>query len=184
MAAMTEAEAVAYAPQWGSYINNSDPGYIMYSVIPPEQAAHRDEMVAHIKGHCLPIATGPHGEEGDEDELGRLVAYLEGLSYGAAYLTEFPDYPADAIPCLPKGFVDRSWKQEPCPCFIHDETGLVLWVGYPDDDGPRFSLQRATTRHPEAGWQFDGGLLDLCETDDWAIMARSIPNFINATEGK
>lgn len=83
---MTEREAQECAPQWGSFIRNSDPGYIMYTAIPPEQAAHRDEMVAFIKSHCM-AAAQRNVDAGDfldgPEELARLVAYLDGLTYPA-----------------------------------------------------------------------------------------------------
>ncbi|MDR7061200.1 MULTISPECIES: hypothetical protein [unclassified Sphingopyxis] len=97
---------------------------------------------------------------------------------------EFPDYPADAVPTIPAGFIDRSWKQEPCPCFIHEASGVVLWVDYPDandreagGDFSRFQVQRCTNRHPEGGWQFADGILSLFETDDWDAVLRSLPGF-------
>lgn len=132
-------------------------------------------------GHCLKVLArqSRHGR-------GRLGVLL----HTPTYATEFPDYPASDLPPIPEGFTDRSWRNEPCPCFIHEATGLVLWCDYADrdkrewGDAPRFSLNRCTNRHPEAGWQFDGALIDLCETDEWDIMARSIPNFINPTEGE
>ncbi len=90
------------------------------------------------------------------------------------YQTEFPDYPAEAMPAIPDGFTDRSWRNEPCPCFIHEASGLVLWVDFPDPKArhygtpsARYVLQRCTNRHPQAGWQFDDGLQQVTETDDW-----------------
>lgn len=98
-----------------------------------------------------------------------------------SYMTEFPDYPVGEMPALPAGFVDRSWRVEPCPCFIHEEIGLVLWTDRADPDlrdGRRFTLQKATNRHPEAGWQFDDGLLFVVALNDWAEMARVIAPLI------
>jgi hypothetical protein len=84
---MTEAEAAEYGPQWGSLMTNGDPGYIMYTAIPPEAPAHRDIMVAWLRDHCLPLAREGCAEEGDEFEysdvemLKRMIAYLEALEY-------------------------------------------------------------------------------------------------------
>jgi hypothetical protein len=90
---MTATEAREYGPQWGSYMTSGDPGYIMYTAIPPEEAAHRDTMVAYLKEHCLPIAernayaavmTDPDSEEpceDDVDKIDRMVAYLEALTF-------------------------------------------------------------------------------------------------------
>lgn len=100
------------------------------------------------------------------------------------YQTEFPAYPVASMPAIPEGFADRSWHNEACPSFIHEASGVVLWIDWPDvyemGMGVRFVAQRCTTRHPEAGWQFDDMVIDLFETDDWAIVVRSLPNFIGA----
>lgn len=81
---MTEAEAREYVPQWGSYMRAGDPGYIMYTAVPPERAEHRDEMAAHVRSHCLPIAHSEHGEPEDVERLRDLLAYLAALEYPAA----------------------------------------------------------------------------------------------------
>lgn len=103
---------------------------------------------------------------------------------------EFPEYPADEMPTIPEGFTDRSWSNEPCPCFIHEASGVVLWVDYPDTadreygaDMARFQVQRCTNRSPEGGWQFDGGLLSLFETDDWETVLRSLPAYTDWSAG-
>ena len=100
------------------------------------------------------------------------------------YSTEFPGFPADAIPSLPEGFVDRSWHNDICPSFIHGESGIVLWIDHPDttqrefEELPRFRAQRCVNRRSDAGWLFDGSEIDLFETDDWATAERSLHNFI------
>lgn len=85
---MSASEARAYIPQWGSFVTNSDPGYIAYTAIPPEEPGHRDTMVDYLRGRCLPIALEEGGDpEGDEyewsdvEQLHRAIAYLEALSY-------------------------------------------------------------------------------------------------------
>lgn len=90
---MTAAEAAAYGPQWGSYMNSYDPGYIMYTAIPPEEPEHRDTMVEWLREHCLPLARADaakgwpeRSEDEDEDEdeperVERMIAYLEALTY-------------------------------------------------------------------------------------------------------
>lgn len=89
------------------------------------------------------------------------------------YRSEFPDFPADAMPAVPNSFYDRSWRNEPCPSFMHDETGLLLQVDYPEAsqrefaDAPRFRAYRLEAAHPDAGWQIDGDLNAFIETDDW-----------------
>lgn len=99
------------------------------------------------------------------------------------YQTEFPDYPVASMPAIPEGFTDRSWRNEACPCFIHEASGVMLLIGYPDPeqrdwDGARFLAMRCPTYHPEAGWQIDGEMIELFESDDWATVERSLPNFI------
>lgn len=84
---MTESEAKEYGPQWGSFIRAGDPGSIMYSRIPPERPEHRDEMVAYLRDHCLPVAKRhavgmpEAGEPDDRQQIRRMMAYLESLSY-------------------------------------------------------------------------------------------------------
>lgn len=99
-----------------------------------------------------------------------------------SYLTQFPDFPADAMPMLPAGFMDRSWRNEACPSIIHEESGVVVWIGHPDPalrewDGGRFTVHKCGTRCPAAGWQFDEAVADLFESDDWSTVLRSLPNF-------
>lgn len=96
------------------------------------------------------------------------------------YQTEFPDYPADALPELPEGFTDRSWRNELSPCFIHDASGLVLWCDYPAaearefPDAARFTLHKCIGRHPTAGWQFDESMLIIGSAEAWDDMAALI----------
>jgi hypothetical protein len=90
------------------------------------------------------------------------------------YREEFPEYPVESMPTLPDGWTDRSWKNEPVPCFIHEATGIILWIDFPpemtaemeDVDCERFFAQRCLEKHPEAGWQMNE-LADLFATDDW-----------------
>lgn len=85
---LDEAEAAEYVPQWGSYMTAGDPGAIMYSRVPPEEAAHRDSMLRYVRAHCYPIADSgindsdlDEGDESDKVKLRRLAAYLKGLDY-------------------------------------------------------------------------------------------------------
>lgn len=66
-----------------------------------------------------------------------------------SFREQFPNYPASAMPTLPEGFVDQSWRNDTCPSFIHATAGLLLWVDYPDMtrrelSGPRFTLCNLT----------------------------------------
>ena len=101
---------------------------------------------------------------------------------------EFPDYPADSLPTIPAGFVDRSWRNETLPSFIHEESGVVLWCDYPNPlqrewpDAPRFSAVQCVTRDDEAGWQFDGTELPLFETNSAVVAVASLLNFIEKAD--
>ncbi len=84
---MSASEAQEYGPQWGSLVTNGDPGYIMYTAIPPEEPEHRDTMIDYLRNECLPIAREGSDEEGDEYEYSdvemilRMIGYLESLTY-------------------------------------------------------------------------------------------------------
>lgn len=78
----------------------------------------------------------------------------------ADFREEFPDYPADLIPTLGDGWRDTSWRNEPCPSFIHDESGVVLWCGWPigsperEEDAPAYQFVQIAQRCPVNGWQY------------------------------
>lgn len=99
------------------------------------------------------------------------------------YQTEFPDFPAEAMPAIPEGFVDRSWHNDACPCLIHEASGMIIWVGQPapeerEWDGARIIVERCIDYHPEAGWQVGTGSITLMEHDDWPTVERSLPGFL------
>lgn len=80
------------------------------------------------------------------------------------YATAFPDYPAHAIPVLPDGWRDNSWRNDACPCFHHDESGVVLWCDYPaqeDREHGKFSRHyefvQLAERAPDGAWQYGEG---------------------------
>lgn len=84
---ITLADAQEYVPQWGSLISNGDPGYICYTAIPPEAAAHRDAMVAYLHNICRPIASEEAGDDGDDyeysdvEQIDRVCEYLNAITY-------------------------------------------------------------------------------------------------------
>jgi hypothetical protein len=84
---MTADEACEYIPQWGSYMHNGDPGAIAYTAIPPERAAHRDDLVHYLHYFCRPRAMerGDGPDEGcewnDVAMIDRACEYLDGLTY-------------------------------------------------------------------------------------------------------
>lgn len=83
-----------------------------------------------------------------------------------SFRTEFPDFPADAIPALPVGFADQSWHNDTCPSFHHEGADLTVYIDYPDADmrelpeGERFNLHTTKDDDTEV----------LLSTDDWSVM--------------
>jgi len=61
-----------------------------------------------------------------------------------SFCEEFSDFPVDAMPALPEGFIDSSWHNDACPLLINEARGLAVWVDFPDpamremQDGSRF----------------------------------------------
>lgn len=79
-------EAAEYGPQWGSYMTSGDPGYIMYTAIPPERPEHRDTMVSYLRDHCEPrasVSVIDDEEYTDSEQIARMIAYLEALEFPA-----------------------------------------------------------------------------------------------------
>lgn len=81
---MNASEAADYAPQWGSFMRDGDPGACMYG--DPADASTARLMIEHIDSDCLPIAKaglccGESGAEceSDVERLGELRAYLESV---------------------------------------------------------------------------------------------------------
>lgn len=95
------------------------------------------------------------------------------------YLEEFPDFgPMDVE--IPEGFVDVSWHNEACPCFVSEETGTFLFVDYADlarredkeSTGVRFSLH--VGQPSEHGIQRGDGDDLLIATDDFTEIVDAI----------
>lgn len=61
---------------------------------------------------------------------------------------QFPDYPDHAMPQLPAGWEDISWRNDACPNFINSALGVALFIDYPDPqwreypEYPRFLAYR------------------------------------------
>ena len=75
------------------------------------------------------------------------------------YTTEFPGFPAADIPAFVQGpgWADRSWRNEAAPFFVHEISGLAVWVNRVDplarpiEMQDRFSVARMQ-RDPAIGW--------------------------------
>ena len=76
------------------------------------------------------------------------------------YASEFPGFPVSGIPaCVQvEGWTDASWRNDMCPFFIHEETGLGVWCDYLDagerecpDTSKRFVVVQLT-RDSEKRW--------------------------------
>ena len=83
-ATMTESEAIAYAAEWGSYMNGGDPGACMYGFSPEiglkvQSEQHRAACLAHIDDcieRCDPEGNDAHDED-DPDKLAELRRMIE-----------------------------------------------------------------------------------------------------------
>lgn len=81
---MTEAEAIAYAATWGSYMNGADPGACMYGFstdigLKVQSEQHRRACLAHIDDciiKCDPEGNDAHDED-DPDKLRELRSMIE-----------------------------------------------------------------------------------------------------------
>jgi len=71
----------------------------------------------------------------------------------------FPDYPAAAMPALPDGWTDVSWRHDTCPCYARASGNVVIWIDYPDVDDREF----ANTKRFRVVAYDD----HVDETDDW-----------------
>ena len=64
------------------------------------------------------------------------------------YATEFPAFATAAMPALPAGWIDQSWRHDLMPRFVNTDLGLGLWVDHSDPalaawpDQGRFGLYR------------------------------------------
>jgi len=74
----------------------------------------------------------------------------------------FPDYPAAAMPALPDGWHDASWKQDACPRYTRDDGRVCIWIDYPDVADREFS---GNSRYTVT---IEGVDEPSHHTDDWA----------------
>jgi hypothetical protein len=80
---------------------------------------------------------------------------------------EFPSYPVEAMPAIPKDWLDVSWRNDACPRFVVPHLGVSVWIDWPDPEdreagGERFIVNACdpeTHEMPDAPY--------LLATDDW-----------------
>lgn len=141
---MTRAEAIEYAPQWGSYMRAGDPGAYMYSEFP--DARHAIAALDYIESDCLPIARrgdccdadGPC--ESDLEELARLALYLESIA-GRRWRVTFGEVTEESSAegdYARTGFVDRNGDRVDVNAPGVNMTlreAIELWADFPDSAG-------------------------------------------------
>lgn len=55
---------------------------------------------------------------------------------------EFPSYPVEAMPAIPHGWIDASWHNDACPCFVVPHLCVAVWVDWPDKADREFQGER------------------------------------------
>lgn len=70
---------------------------------------------------------------------------------------EFPDFDLATLPAIPEGFVDHSWHNEICPCYVNEALGLTIMVDYPNAEDREFPESFRFGLYAD-GW-FDGMLV-------------------------
>lgn len=100
-----------------------------------------------------------------------------------SYATAFPDFNAGEIPplLLRPEWRDASWRNDQCPFFVHEKSGVGVWVNYADVDKREYPecLQFTAVQlspNTEHGWQHGDDVV-LFETEDMVTFLLSIGNF-------
>jgi hypothetical protein len=73
----------------------------------------------------------------------------------------FPNYPAAAMPVLPMGWHDASWRHDACPRYTRDDGRVSIWMDYPD------AADRAFQGYPRFAVVIDDNDGAVYGTDDW-----------------
>lgn len=99
--------------------------------------------------------------------------------------SEFPDFPSASLPAVLQGdgWTDHSWHNDAMPFFVHDASGVGVWVNYPGSDLPHDPQFMAVAMEwgGDNGWQHSvGGDLDLFGTDAESVLVASLPAFTNS----
>ncbi len=92
------------------------------------------------------------------------------MSFAAA----FPTFPADAMPALPVGFSDASYRNDVCPRYTSNDDRVSIWIDFPNPDDREYCLMH----------QYRVTLADLdddivLETDDWAEALAAATTLVN-----
>jgi hypothetical protein len=79
------------------------------------------------------------------------------------YAAAFPTFPADAMPALPAGFYDASYRNDVCPRYTSDDDRVSIWIDFPDPDAREYCLMH---QYRVTLASIDDDI--VLETDDWS----------------
>jgi hypothetical protein len=92
------------------------------------------------------------------------------MSFAAA----FPTFPADAMPALPAGFHDASYRNDVCPRYTSNDDRVSIWIDYPNPDDREYCLMH---QYRVTLASIDDGI--VLETDDWAEALDAATTLVN-----
>lgn len=93
------------------------------------------------------------------------------MSYAAA----FPTFPTDAMPALPAGFHDASYRNDVCHRYTSDDDRVSIWIDYPNPDDREYCLMcRFRVTLASIGDDI------VLETEDWAEALDAATTLANA----
>ena len=73
----------------------------------------------------------------------------------------FPDYPLHAMPALPLGWHDASWRHDACPRYTRNDGRVSIWIDYPD------AADREFAGYPRFAVVIDDNDGAVYGTNDW-----------------
>jgi len=99
---------------------------------------------------------------------------------------EFPDFSAYDIPLplLDGGWTDQSWHNDAMPFFVHEPSGIGVWVNYSEkaerESPDRFIVETMEWDGRTASWMHEarGDQPVLFTTEKEEILLSSLPNFV------
>jgi hypothetical protein len=91
------------------------------------------------------------------------------------YAKAFPTFPANAMPALPAGFHDASYRNDVCPRYTSDDDRVSIWVDYPDPDAREF---RFVCQYRVTLASIDDGI--VLDTDKWSEAVEAAVMLANA----